>query len=127
MIPQHSVSLPPEADTALRDLWRRVSTDTTEVNREKLRTVARQVCAAARRVRLLPVELIVGIKGSWRPFHVVIPATDLRMRGDRVATEMISLCIVEFFAEPRIERNATSVAAAAGPRRPTENSDRRTP
>jgi hypothetical protein len=126
MIPQHSVSLPPEADTALRDLWRRVSTDTTEVNREKLRTVARQVCTAARRVPLLPEELIVGIKASWRPFHDVILRTDLRMRGDRVATEMISLCIVEFFAEPRMERNAT-FAAVGGRLWSTEDANKRLP
>lgn len=89
--------LPPEAVTPLLRIWRDLARRTGhEFTRDELRSIARVVGSTAWRARLLPEQLVIGIKESWS-------AQGVRRRPEElhdarwVVSELISLSVCEYF------------------------------
>ncbi len=91
-------SLPKEVTALLVDLWGRVDSNAYQVSRDHLRTLAWQVSLRAREASMLPEELIVGLRESWYDMDSAPGLTERRHNG-WVLTEMISLCIEEYFRQ----------------------------
>src|SRR4051812_37096941 len=102
--------LPAEAVDALNAFWRRLAfSGAQSVEREDIRHVARVVAGAARTSSLLPEHLVVMIKESWHG-HPSLREQQERLATEWAMTEMVSLCICEFFAAA----SAAPDAARAG-------------
>jgi len=67
-----------------------------EIPREELRSVAKAVSSAARSLDMQPERLLVLVKESWAS-HPELGARVDRQAMQRVLTEVVSLCICEFF------------------------------
>lgn len=112
---ERPAALPPDAERPLRALWREVlAADTVRHTREELRDVARVVGRAARREALLPEQLIVAVKESWQS-HEGARSVGRRHAARWVLTELISLCICEYYETtptPRAELEPMAAIAA---------------
>ena len=95
----YEVVLPAEAAHTLRSLWGRVAHEAGAVAREELRNAAAQVSAAAHSVDLQPEQLLVLVKESWAS-HPELGAHEDRQAMQRTLTEVVSLCIGEFYCDP---------------------------
>jgi len=93
----HQIRLPGEAASSLDALWNRVASPFgIDISREELRSVAAAVSSAARSVDMLPERLLVLIKDSWSA-HPELGAREDRQAMQRILTEVVSLCICEFY------------------------------
>ena len=92
-----SSSLPREATAVLAGLWDRVGVDPDRIKRDQLRTLASRVSTGARDVGLHPEELIIAVRDSWQERTPPLP-TEQRW----ILTEMIALCIDEYYRRQRI-------------------------
>src|SRR5215472_13993522 len=92
-----SSSLPREATAVLAGLWDRVGVDPDRIKRDQLRTLASRVSTGARDVGLHPEELIIAVRASWQERTPPLP-TEQRW----ILTEMIALCIDEYYRRQRI-------------------------
>lgn len=93
-------SLPEGAAEALASLWRRVlSRGSAGISREELRPVARHVSAAARACGMRPEHLLIAVKESWST-HAPFSGPEERHDTQWVLTEVVSLCIREFYRSP---------------------------
>lgn len=98
------IALPTGAESALGEYRNRLLlADTPLATRQQMRETASAVATVARRANLLPEELIIGIKNSWMR-HESLGASAERHRLRWVLTEMISLCIDEYYRVAPIER-----------------------
>jgi len=90
-------TLPASVMDVLHALWNRVAGPAADdVPREELRTVATVVSSAARSLDMQPERLLVLVKESWAS-HPELDARVDRQAMQRVLTEVVSLCICEFF------------------------------
>jgi hypothetical protein len=96
----HPLALPAGATRSLHTLWDRVVSPTgIEIPREELRRVATDVSVAARSVDMPPERLLVLVKESWAA-HPELGAREDRHAMQRILTEVVSLCICEFYRTP---------------------------
>jgi len=94
-----SAVLPPSAETGLAELWQLVVEQRSAgLSREELRAVAREVSVAARGAAVQPEQLIVAVKQSWTA-HPGLGRSELRHDAQWLLTELISLCICEFYRD----------------------------
>lgn len=91
-------SLPREATAVLAALWDRVGVDGARIRRDQLRTIASRVSLGARDVGLHPEELIIAVKDSWQRRRPPLP-TEQRW----ILTEMIALCIDEYYRRQQVD------------------------
>lgn len=100
--PAHHLSagadaLPTSAMHSLHALWNRVAGPVADtIPREELRGVARTVSAAARSLDMQPERLLILVKESWAA-HPELDSREDRQAVQRILTEVVSLCICEFF------------------------------
>ena len=99
--PHRTTPLPLQAVVALADLKYQVMTsETAEFPRESIRVVAREVGSAARLAELLPEQLVVAVKETWSR-TLEMGTHEERHVAQRVLTEVVSLCIREYYRNPR--------------------------
>jgi hypothetical protein len=96
-----------ELTAVLAGLWGRIPADPTRITREQLREIAASVSTAAQRLRLHPEELIIAIKQSWQA-HRPSPPAEPRW----LLTEMIALCIEEYYGRQRSDVEAVQGGVA---------------
>ncbi len=85
-------------DAALDQLWLTVLRSRAGVVSEPyLRDVARRVSTDAHQVGMLPEQLIIAVRDSWSLHRRAAIRLDKRYAFDGVVTEMISMCIEEFY------------------------------
>src|SRR5690349_10554969 len=95
------VALPADAATSLNTLWNRTASPVgIDIPREELRRVAAAVSSGARAVNMLPERLLIVLKDSWAA-HPALGAREDRQAMQRVLTEVVSLCICEFYHDPK--------------------------
>ncbi len=93
--------LPAAATAELDALWQRVSArGAGNVSRDDLREVATAVSAEACRSALLAEQVIVAVKDSWSA-HAEFRRPEERHETRWVLTEVVSLCIREFYRQQR--------------------------
>jgi hypothetical protein len=86
-----------DAIAPLQRLWGRVAFNGANgVTREQLRVVAKAVSAEARRANLRAEQLVMLVKESWMTDAQLL-ASNYRVTSDWVLTEVVSLCICEFY------------------------------
>ncbi|MGH7650069.1 MAG: hypothetical protein ACREND_18335 [Gemmatimonadaceae bacterium] len=91
-------TLPDGAETLLTGLWSRLlASDARPLTRPELSAFAQPVCAIARADGLLPEELIVAVKNSWKLRHEPCLPGD-RPRLDRILTDVVSALIDGFYS-----------------------------
>ena len=102
-----SPTLPRELNAILAGLWRRVPADPTRLKRKQLRAIAARVSVSAQGLQLHPEELIIAVKQSWQQRRPS-PPEDQRW----LLTEMIALCIEEYYARQRVHVEAAQAGLA---------------
>ena len=94
--------LPQNPQTELASLWREaLASYPSGVSRRHLRDVAMRVSADARAAGLRSEELVVAIKESWAAHHDEVHPTSDRKQIQPIVTELITVCIEEFYREQR--------------------------
>jgi hypothetical protein len=93
------VSLPSPAVGALESLWARLGAQygAPAIERSELRATARTIAAAVRMAELSPERLVIAIKASWAS-HPELRGGDDRHVPQETLSELVSLCIHEYFA-----------------------------
>ncbi len=108
----HGTKLPPHAESCLLRLWGDVLDGRgVAPTRDELRSVAREVSVAARQASMLPEQLLVAVKECWGA-HEEFRDAEERHRVQWVLTDLISLCIREFYRD-ETERAPGEVATVA--------------
>ena len=90
------VSLPQPARELLADLWREVRGNDREITADRLHVVARRVILSAHQAGLQPEQLIIAVKASWSSQRGIQQASE-RQRLDWVLSEILTMCIEEFY------------------------------
>ena len=94
--------LPDTPQTELTSLWRHaLSSYPNGVPRGELRDVAKRVSADARAAGLRSEELVVAIKASWAAHHDDAHPARGRKLLQPLVSELITVCIEEFYRENR--------------------------
>lgn len=93
-----SRGLPTAASDALDALWTELlASRTATVSRTRLREAARRVSDGAHDAQLRPEQLIIAIKDSWSARQLSVFEMKQRRLIESVVTDMISICIREFY------------------------------
>jgi len=102
-----SSSLPREATAVLAGLWDRVRVDAHRIKRDQLRSIASRVSTGARDVGLHPEELIIAVKDSWQTRTPPLPSEQRWL-----LTEMIALCIDEYYRREQVNGEPVQAGTA---------------
>ena len=82
----------------LTGLWPNLlSHDSRAINPRYVREIARQLCQSAHEEQLRAEQLVVNIKQSWWEYRDRLSDAEQRKRGQAVVSDVISVCIEEFF------------------------------
>src|SRR5947208_9220061 len=99
MTEQNKTQLPARAAGELFGLWERVlNSGPAEMPQQELRRIARVLSAEAHDGDIPAERLVVLIKESWAS-HAGLRAHEDRRAMQLVLTEMVSLCISEFYRD----------------------------